>query len=75
MKSHKEIEIIDTAIFSFTSGFAPGEITSIVVLFFVVCLFVCFFFFSTKAQGGNNKGEMKTFSLLKLPNNFRLGGP
>ena len=44
MKSHKEIEIIDTAIFSFTSGFAPGEITSIVVLFFVVCLFVVFFF-------------------------------
>ena len=73
MKSHKEIEIIDTAIFSFTSGFAPGEITSIVVLFFVVCLFVVFFFH--KGARGNNKGEMKTFSLLKLPNNFRLGGP
>ena len=27
MKSHKEIEI-DTAIFSSTSGLAPGEITS-----------------------------------------------
>ena len=27
MKSHKEIEI-DTAIFSSTYGFAPGEITS-----------------------------------------------
>ena len=27
MKSHKEIEI-DTAIFSATYGFAPGEITS-----------------------------------------------
>ena len=58
MKSHKEIEIIDTAIFSSTSGFAPGELTSIFVFVFV---------FSTKAHG-----EMKT-SLPKLPKNFRLG--
>ena len=58
MKSHKEIEIIDTAIFSSISGFSPGELTSIFVLFFI---------FSTKAHG-----EMKT-SLPKLPKNFRLG--
>ena len=58
MKSHKEIEIIASAIFSSTSGFAPGETTSIFVLFFV---------FSTKTHG-----EMKT-SFPKLPKNFRLG--
>ena len=48
MKSHKEIEIIDTAIFSLTSGFAPGELTSIFVLFFV---------FSPKAYGEMKKGK------------------
>ena len=35
MKSHKGIEIIASAIFSSTSGFAPGETASIFVLFFV----------------------------------------
>ena len=48
MKSHKEIEIIDTAIFSFTTGFAPGELTSNSVLFFV---------FSPKAHGEMKKGK------------------
>ena len=48
MKSRKEIEIIDTAIFSSTSGFAPGELTSIFVLFFV---------FSTKVHGEMKKGK------------------
>ena len=48
MKSHKEIEIIDTAIFSSISGFSPGELTSIFVLFFV---------FSTKAHGEMKKGK------------------
>ena len=51
MKSHKEIEIIDTAIFSSTSGFAPGEITSIVVCFVSCCLFVCCCFFPQRRTG------------------------
>ena len=63
MKSHKEIEIIDTAIFSSISGFSPAELTSIFVLFFI---------FFHKGPRGNEKGEMKT-SLPKLPKNFRLG--
>ena len=67
MKSHKEIEIIDTAIFSSTSGFAPGELTSIFC--FVFCFVFCFFH---KGPRGNEKGELKS-SLPKLPKNFRLG--
>ena len=48
MKSHKEIEIIDTAILSSISGFSPAELTSIFVLFFI---------FSTKAHGEMKKGK------------------
>ena len=49
MKSHNEIEI-DTAIFSSTSGFAPGEITG---------------FFFHKCPTGNEKGQFSLPKLPK----------